>query len=110
MVFDDPFGDDEDFTQDDLDEIDVIASQAITSVAASGLGSKPGTKRTELAGGSAWSSGQSKSVSRANHSRENTFGFSSSIRENAGIPSIEPLGEFRAVTLKIITLHWKLVS
>ncbi|MBN3308754.1 ATRIP protein, partial [Amia calva] len=26
----DPFGDDEDFTQDDLDEIDVIASQAIT--------------------------------------------------------------------------------
>lgn len=25
---DDPFGDDEDFTQDDLDEIDVIASQA----------------------------------------------------------------------------------
>ena len=24
----DPFGDDEDFTQDDLDEIDIIASQA----------------------------------------------------------------------------------
>ncbi|XP_048877814.1 ATR-interacting protein isoform X2 [Brienomyrus brachyistius] len=26
----DPFGDDEDFTQDDLDEIDIIASQAVT--------------------------------------------------------------------------------
>lgn len=26
----DPFGDDEDFTQDDLEEIDIIASQAVT--------------------------------------------------------------------------------
>lgn len=96
MAFDDPFGDDEDFTQDDLDEIDVIASQAITSAAASGLGSKRETRPTEPAGGSTCSAGQSKSVSRAttNHSRENKFGFSSG---NRGIPSREPLGEFRAV-------------
>ncbi|XP_070758178.1 ATR-interacting protein [Enoplosus armatus] len=93
VAFDDPFGDDEDFTQDDLDEIDVIASQAITSATASGLGSKPGTKPMELARGSAWplSVGQGKSVSRAttNQSRENTFGFSN--RGNAGIPSRERL-------------------
>ncbi|XP_078105279.1 ATR-interacting protein isoform X1 [Sander vitreus] len=96
VAFDDPFGDDMDFTQDDLDEIDIIASQAITSAAAPGLGSKPGTKPTELARGSAQppSAGQSHSVSRttANQSRANTFGFSSSNRGNAGIPSREPLG------------------
>lgn len=102
MAFDDPFGDDEDFTQDDLDEMDIIASQAITSVPAPGLGSKPGTKPTEMARGSARlpSTGQSKSLSRAtsNQSRENTFGFSSNNRGNAGMVSREPLGEFRAVT------------
>ncbi|XP_042352422.1 ATR-interacting protein [Plectropomus leopardus] len=96
-AFDDPFGDDEDFTQDDLDEIDIIASQAnIAATAAPGLGSKPGTKPVESARGSARlpSAGHSKSVSRAatNQSRENTFGFSSSNRGNAGIPSREPLG------------------
>lgn len=98
VAFDDPFGDDKDFTQDDLDEIDIIASQAITS--ASGLGSKPGTKPMELARGSVWlsSAGQSKSVSKAttSQSRENTFGSGSSNRGNAGISSREPLGEFRA--------------
>uniref|UniRef100_A0A3B5M624 Uncharacterized protein n=1 Tax=Xiphophorus couchianus TaxID=32473 RepID=A0A3B5M624_9TELE len=31
VASDDPFGDDEEFTQDDLDEIDIIASQAFTS-------------------------------------------------------------------------------
>ncbi|XP_032370704.1 ATR-interacting protein [Etheostoma spectabile] len=98
VAFDDPFGDDMDFTQDDLDEIDIIASQAITSTAAPGLGSKPGTKPIELARGSVRppSAGQSHSLSRTttNHSRENTFGFSSSSsnRGNAGIPSREPLG------------------
>ncbi|XP_037627566.1 ATR-interacting protein isoform X2 [Sebastes umbrosus] len=96
VAFDDPFGDDEDFTQDDLDEIDVIASQAITSAAAPGLGSKPRTKPMELSCGSTWptSTGQSKSVSRAttSQSRENTFGFSSGSRGNAGIQSREPLG------------------
>lgn len=95
VTFDDPFGDDEDFTQDDLDEIDIIASQAITSAAASGLGSKPGTKPMELGRGSAWpqSTGQSKPVSRATttQSRENTFGFNSSNRGFAEVSSREPL-------------------
>uniref|UniRef100_A0A673C3Z2 Uncharacterized protein n=1 Tax=Sphaeramia orbicularis TaxID=375764 RepID=A0A673C3Z2_9TELE len=36
--FDDPFGDDEDFSQAELDEIDIIASQAITSATAGGAG------------------------------------------------------------------------
>lgn len=102
VTFDDPFGDDEDFTQDDLDEIDIIASQAITSAAASGLGSKPGTKPMELGRGSAWpqSAGQSKPVSRATttQSRENTFGFNSSNRGFAEVSSREPLGEFGAET------------
>ncbi|KAG8007546.1 ATR-interacting protein [Nibea albiflora] len=85
MAFDDPFGDDEDFTQDDLDEIDIVASQAITSAASSG--SKP----TELGRGSFSSAWQGKSLSRTtnNQSRENTFGFK---RENTGIPSRESFG------------------
>uniref|UniRef100_A0A3Q3X6P0 ATR interacting protein n=1 Tax=Mola mola TaxID=94237 RepID=A0A3Q3X6P0_MOLML len=76
MAFNDPFGDDEAFTQDDLDEIDIISSQAITSTPASGLDCKPGAKPAELTGGSSWS------VSRAatNHS---TFGSSSSNRDDA---------------------------
>ncbi|XP_076601444.1 ATR-interacting protein isoform X2 [Chaetodon auriga] len=96
MAFDDPFGDDDDFTQDDLNEIDIIASQAITSATASGLGSKPGTKPTELAHGSTWlpSAGQSKqSRATAKHSRENVFEFSSGGRGNAGIPSRELLSK-----------------
>lgn len=40
LTSDDPFGDDEDFTQDDLDEIDVIASQAFPQGAPAGLDSK----------------------------------------------------------------------
>lgn len=95
-ALDDPFGDDEYFTQDDLDEIDIIASQAITSAASSEFGSKPGAKPTEPAGRPAWSAGQSKSVSRAaserTQGREIKFGLSSS---NRGMPSREPLGEFR---------------
>ncbi|XP_053266800.1 ATR-interacting protein [Pleuronectes platessa] len=92
-AFDDPFGDDEDFTQDDLDEIDVLASQAFSSTSAGAeLGSKAENKPVE----SAWPSctGKSKPLSRATSkpSRENTFGFgSSSHRGNAGIPSKEPL-------------------
>uniref|UniRef100_A0A3Q0S299 Uncharacterized protein n=1 Tax=Amphilophus citrinellus TaxID=61819 RepID=A0A3Q0S299_AMPCI len=38
VAFDDPFGDDEEFTQDVLDEIDIIASQAITSGSSACLG------------------------------------------------------------------------
>ncbi|XP_020486286.2 ATR-interacting protein isoform X1 [Labrus bergylta] len=93
MPFDDPFGGDDDFTQDDLDEIDVIASQAVTSTAASGHESKPATKPMEPARGSPWSSsaGSSKSVNKttSNQSRENTFGFGSSIRGDAGTPKRE---------------------
>ncbi|XP_054473032.1 ATR-interacting protein [Anoplopoma fimbria] len=93
-AFNDPFGDDDDFTQDDLNEIDIIASQAITAATAPGLGMKPGPKPMEQARGSTWpqSAGQNKPVSRAttNQSSENTFGFSS--RGNAGIPGREPLG------------------
>ena len=99
-AFDDPFGDDEDFTQDDLDELDVMASQAFSSTSAGAeFGSKAENKPVE----SAWPSctGQSRPLSRATTkpSRENTFGFGSSSRGNAGIPSREPLGEFTA------TLH-----
>ncbi|XP_033994945.1 ATR-interacting protein isoform X3 [Trematomus bernacchii] len=91
MDFDDPFGDDEDFTQDDLNEIDILASQAITSAPAPGPGSEAGTKPTELARGSA---GQSRTVGRAttNQSRENTFGFGSSNKGNSGIQSRDPIG------------------
>ncbi|KAM9860180.1 ATR-interacting protein [Aulostomus maculatus] len=95
QAFDDPFGDDEDFTQDDLDEIDILASQAITSTAVSGFVSKTGTKPVELGHGSGFppSAGQSKPLSRAtsNQSRENMCGFDSK-KGNARIPSREPLG------------------
>ncbi|KAM4589009.1 ATR-interacting protein isoform 2-T2 [Odontesthes bonariensis] len=95
--YDDPFEDDEEFTQDDLDEIDIIATQAITSAAGgAGIRSKPGTKPNEAAPGSSWSSsaGQSIPPSRAtaDQSREKTFGFN---RENAGKPSREPLGNMQ---------------
>lgn len=91
VAFDDPFGDDEDFTQDDLNELDIIASQALTSATAeAGLESKP----VEPAHGSAWSSsvGNSKSLSRPTtiQGRENMFGYSSSTKGSRG-----PSGEFR---------------
>ncbi|XP_072237681.1 ATR-interacting protein isoform X2 [Leuresthes tenuis] len=97
VAYDDPFADDEEFTQDDLDEIDIIATQAITSAAGgAGIRSKPGTKPNEAAPGSSWSSsaGQSKPSIRASadQSREKTFGFN---RENAGKPSREPLGNMQ---------------
>ncbi|KAJ4940656.1 hypothetical protein JOQ06_026952 [Pogonophryne albipinna] len=91
MDFDDPFGDDEAFTQDDLNEIDILALQTITSAPAPGPGSTAGTKPTELVRGSA---GQSRTVGRAttNQSRENTFGFDSSNKGNSGIQSRDPIG------------------
>lgn len=97
VAFDDPFGDDEEFTQDVLDEIDIIASQAITSGSAGArTGTERGSKPNESARGSSWpsSTGQSKPVSKTitNHSRENAFSFNSSNRGNAAIPSREPLG------------------
>lgn len=92
-AFDDPFGDDDSFTQDDLDEIDIVASQAFTTATSSGLGSKPGAKPVES---SAVSVAQSRSLSRTtnNYNRENKFGFSSS--NSRGRPSRDPLGKFRA--------------
>jgi len=98
VAYDDPFEGDEEFTQDDFDEIDIIATQAITSAAGgAGIRSKPGTKPNEVAPGSSWSSsaGQSKPSIRASadQSKEKTFGFN---RENAGKPSREPLGESKA--------------
>ncbi|XP_031589095.1 ATR-interacting protein [Oreochromis aureus] len=95
VAFDDPFGDDEEFTQEVLDEIDDIASQAITS-ASEGVEPGTGSKPNEPARGSSWPSsfGQNKPVNKttSNHSRENAFSLNSSNRENAGIPSREPLG------------------
>ncbi|XP_029946785.1 ATR-interacting protein-like isoform X2 [Salarias fasciatus] len=92
-AFDDPFGDDEDFTQDDLDEIDIIASQAITSTAVhSGIGSEAGNKAVEPSRLStrSTSAAQNKPPSRSTafQSRANTFGVN---RGNAGISSREPL-------------------
>lgn len=82
--FDDPFGDEEEFTQDDLDEIDIIASQAITSGAA-GMTSVPGSRPA--------TEGQSKPLIRAaaNQSRGNAFAHT---RGTAGKLSREPHGEF----------------
>lgn len=90
MDFDDPFGDDEDFTQDDLDEIDVIASQAFPQGEPSGFESKLASYGTQLTHNPTWSLVVQKPVSRpvASCSRENTFGFSSS----RGTASREPLG------------------
>lgn len=87
MTSDDPFADDEDFTQDDLDEIDVIASQAFPQGAPAGLNSKLASYGPRLPHTSSWSLGEGKSVNRpvASHSSENTLGYSSSTR---------PLGTF----------------
>ncbi|KAM8916409.1 ATR-interacting protein isoform 2-T2 [Spinachia spinachia] len=92
VAFNDPFGDEDEFTQEDLDEIDIIASQAITAVAGAG---KPGPRPTEPARGSNWgqSAGHSRRVSRATagQSGENACGFGGSNGGNSGIPSREPL-------------------
>ncbi|XP_037303854.2 ATR-interacting protein isoform X2 [Pungitius pungitius] len=94
VALNDPFGDEDEFTQEDLDEIDIIASQAVTAVA--GVGGKPGHKPPEPARGSNWpqSAGQSGSVSRAagNRGGEDAYGFGGGInRGNSGIASREPL-------------------
>lgn len=107
VAFDDPFGDDEEFTQEVLDEIDDIASQAITS-ASEGVEPETGSKTTQPPRGSSWPSsfGQNKPVktTTSNHSRENAFSLNSSHRENAGIPSREPLGEYLFCIFLIYTI------
>ncbi|XP_053724853.1 ATR-interacting protein isoform X1 [Synchiropus splendidus] len=65
-AFDDSFGDDGDFTQDDLDEIDIIASQAFTSSSVNGVGSKPGMNGGDPGLGFVHHGGPSKSVGRDN--------------------------------------------
>ncbi|XP_061544588.1 ATR-interacting protein [Phycodurus eques] len=73
----DPFGDDDDFTQDDLDEIDTIASQAIGLTSASATG--PGWERAHGSG------------FRPPLDRENTGGFGGK-SGHSGARSREPLG------------------
>lgn len=103
VAFDDTFGDDDEFTQADLEEIDIIASQAITSAMPE---PKPAAKPSQPAHGSPWttSAGPSKPLSRAasSHSRENTFGFS---KGKAGQPIREPLGELRGD--KVVFTYFK---
>ncbi|XP_061582956.1 ATR-interacting protein [Cololabis saira] len=85
-AFEDPFGDDEEFTQDDLNEIDILASQAITSgEGGTGMGFNPGTRPS----GPTRPTTLTKAAS--NKSRENSFGH----RSNAGKPSREPLGNMQ---------------
>lgn len=78
MTSDDPFGDDEDFTQDDLDEIDILASQAFPQGAPAGRDSKLASDGPHLLHTSSWSSGEGTPVTRpmASHSSENALGFS----------------------------------
>lgn len=90
-AFDDPFGDDEEFTQDDLNEIDIIASQAFTSAVAVPA-SKPPPKPSEPALGSSWASSFGQNRSAANQSKENKTGI---CRGKASNHSRENIGELR---------------
>lgn len=78
MTSDDPFGDDEGFTQDELDEIDIIASQAFPQGAPAGCDFKLASGGPRLAHTSSWPLGEGPSVTRpmAGHSSENTPVFS----------------------------------
>uniref|UniRef100_A0A1A7X159 ATR interacting protein n=2 Tax=Iconisemion striatum TaxID=60296 RepID=A0A1A7X159_9TELE len=69
---DDPFGDDDEFTQEDLDEIDIIASQATTSA---GLASKSVTNGSNPFHGSTWPTSTTQSRTTTNQSKGNTCGF-----------------------------------
>lgn len=88
-TFDDPFGGDDAFSQDDLAEIDILASQAVTSNSFSG----PATKPVETAGGSA-GQGRLSSRTSATSNRDSKFGFKSS--NNRSKPSRDPFGKFIA--------------
>ncbi|XP_019735106.1 ATR-interacting protein isoform X2 [Hippocampus comes] len=78
----DPFGDDDDFTQDDLDEIDIIASQAIGLATAPVFGSKEASKAVfEQAHGSGFQPS----------TRENKGGLGGK-RGHLGAPDKEPTG------------------
>ncbi|XP_043976797.1 ATR-interacting protein isoform X2 [Gambusia affinis] len=86
VASDDPFGDDEEFTQDDLDEIDIIASQAFTSAVAA---SKSASKPNEPTVGSTWTSSAGQNKSAKDHSNENKSGI---YQINAGKHSRENHG------------------
>lgn len=92
-TFDDPFGGDDAFSQDDLAEIDILSSQAFTSTSFSSPATKPVAKPVETAGGSA---GQGRLLSRTSDTlnRDSKFGFNSS--NNRSKPSRGPLGKFIA--------------
>ncbi|XP_047203407.1 ATR-interacting protein isoform X1 [Girardinichthys multiradiatus] len=91
VAFDDPFGDDEEFTQDDLDEIDVLASQAFTS-AVPAPASKPVSKPKNQALGSTLPSSLGQNNSATNQSKENK---SEIYRGNAGKHSREHFGNIQ---------------
>lgn len=89
-TFDDPFGGDDAFSQDDLAEIDILASQAFTSTSVSDPATKPVAKPVETAGGSA-GRGRLSSRTSATLNRDSKFGFNSS--NNRSKPSRDPLGK-----------------
>ncbi|MEQ2178835.1 hypothetical protein GOODEAATRI_018349 [Goodea atripinnis] len=91
VALDDPFGDDEEFTQDDLDEIDVLASQAFTS-AVPAPASKPVSKPKNQALGSTLPSSLGENKSATNQSKENK---SEIYRGNAGKHSREHFGNIQ---------------
>lgn len=90
-TFDDPFGDDDAFSQDDLAELDILASQAFTSTSVSGPASKPVPNPVETAGGSA---GQGRLLSRTSSTfnRDGKFEFNSSSSRSK--PTRDPPGKF----------------
>lgn len=73
----DPFGDDDVFSQDDLAEIDVLTSQAFTSTSLSGPASKPVSKPVATAGGSV-EKGKLFGKTSATFNKESNLGFNSS--------------------------------
>lgn len=94
VASDDPFGGDEEFTQDDLDEIDIIASQAFTSAV---VASKP----NEPALGSTWTSSPGQNKFAKDHSKDNKSGI---YQINAGKHSRENLGELKEEIICILKL------
>ncbi|KAF7657636.1 hypothetical protein LDENG_00023570 [Lucifuga dentata] len=80
-VANDPFGDDEEFTQEDLEEIDIIALQAINQ---STVPPRPH--------GSAWDKPFPPARDATNRSRESVFGFGGSNKGKAGFANKEAVG------------------
>lgn len=96
-TFDDPFGDDDAFSQDDLAEIDILASQAFTSKSRSAPVTKPVAKAVETPGVLLRTSGA--------FNRDSKFEFNSG--NNRRAPSIDPLGKF--ITKKLSFLEYQVL-